>query len=299
MSPGQVRPSVPFSILLLIAALLIAGSGAQATLSSGTIGNLATGPLRSIPNPVSEALGSQDQGDDPVTNHDATDEPDPQATEDEPLDRHEAQADDGPDLATLLGWAAWAAPAGAFLIAGVAMARLRARPAEKPTHQGPTEPERREGRTDGDEPPPDPDPAASAFLDDPPPPGVDGVLEIAQANVDRGDFEAAARWFETAIALRPRLTVAHFCLGLTLEQLGRDEEALEAFRAADELGGPGVAPTYRQARILARMDRRRDALTLLSKVLAEEPQLRDDAAEDPVFERLKDHPRFLAMLGQL
>lgn len=299
MPDGRARSPARLTSLLLAAALVLLGTTAHAGIADGAVQNLASATqIRSIPNPVSGLLddgGSATEHTTVPTR--APDEGDGSAGADEPLDAHDARStSDGP---AFLGTAAWLASAGSLLLAGLAMVRLHGSP------RSPTARDRSTANGPPEDPAPDafdggPDaPRRDAFLEAQPPTGVDGVLTVAQACVDRGDFEAASRWFETAIALRPRMTVAHFCLGLVLEELGRDEEALEAFTSAKELGGTGPAPTYRQARILARLDRSKAALSHLAEALSEEPQLRDDAAEDPAFQPLMDHPRFLAILGRL
>lgn len=221
------------------------------------------------------------------------------APSDEELDRHRSQpAAEGDGGIGLPDWI-WTVPVG-LAVAGVAVAgwSFRDRP--------PTGRDESAGPEELDEV--DPldqeslsveDGSSEPFLAEPPPEGVDGLLEIAHAHAQQGDFEAAVRWFEMTVALRPRLPTAHFCLGLSLEQLGRDEEALEAFEHVEELGYEGPAPVYRQARVLARMDRTQEAMARLGAALAAEPELRSNAVDDPVFERFSDHPRFLALVGRL
>lgn len=274
-------------LLLTTLALLAGSAGAQASLTGASFG-----AVHPIPSPLGDALPA----DGPVSRDSGPASEGSKDPGDEQLDRHGAQpAEDQGMLAGLLGavpgWAlaAGLAPALIGLAAGLAVVRSRSRSTDG------TEDARSIPSRSPDERAEEP----AAFLEEPPPPGIDGVLEIAQAFIANDAWEDAVRWFETAIALDPQLTVAHFCLGLALEQLGRDEEALEAYRAVDALGGTGPAPVYRQARVLARTGEHGEAMRHLARALQEEPELRDDAEEDPAFGQLADHPRFLALIGRL
>lgn len=133
----------------------------------------------------------------------------------------------------------------------------------------------------------------------PPRAGISGVLALGRNAADRGDYEEAIRWFETAIAVKPQLAVAHTCLGLCLTGLERDDEALESFRAAVDLDPEDALPRYQLARALARLRRMEEVLDVLGPVLEDVPDLRDAARLDPSFRDLRDHPRFLAILRDL
>lgn len=288
-----VTPAGGWIVLLLGAAMLVAAVPTAATDAPGPV-STAFSSIRSIPTPLLGEDRSDPGGPSGASG--------PMAEDDEPLDRHGARAasgsSGGPDLLTLL---AWGAPAGLLVLGGVALTRVRTRARSGEPEADAPAPARVDAPDEGADPVagrlgatrPEP------FLEGKPPPGVDGILTVAQAHVDADDHEAAIPWFEMAIALKPRLIVSHFCLGLTLEAVGRDEEALEAFQRAADIGGLGPAPVYRQARILTRMGRSREAFERLGEALRAEPELRDDAVEDPVFERFRDHPRFLALVGRL
>lgn len=130
-------------------------------------------------------------------------------------------------------------------------------------------------------------------------PGVPRILRLGKEAVDEGDLEAAVEWFETALAADPDLGVAHLCRGLSLEEMGRHDEAAGAFRQAAEADPGDVAARYLLARNLAESGSGREALVHLRQVLDLVPELADLARDDEGFRTLRDDPRFLAALGDL
>lgn len=128
--------------------------------------------------------------------------------------------------------------------------------------------------------------------------GVVGVITAGQEALDNGDVEAAVGWFETALELAPNLQVAHFCLGLCLDELGRLEEAERRLRAARELEDDPMS-AYAHASVLARLGRTREAVEVLERLTSRVPDLREQIREDDELANLRDHPRFLALLGEL
>ena len=59
----------------------------------------------------------------------------------------------------------------------------------------------------------------------------------------RGNFEAAVKELEQAIALEPRAEDAYFWVSMAYASMGHDEEALVALREAKTIGVPGVLMT--------------------------------------------------------
>lgn len=137
----------------------------------------------------------------------------------------------------------------------------------------------------------EPDPAATEG-------GVVGVITLGQEALDAGDVEAAAGWFETATELAPRLQVARFCLGMCLDELGRLEGAEDELRRARRLEDDPMA-RYAHASVLARLGRTREAVEILERLTSLRPELRERLREDEDLANLRDHPRFLALLGDL
>lgn len=156
--------------------------------------------------------------------------------------------------------------------------------------------------SDRDPAPPDRDPPAfdPENPEDPElPAGFDGVLRLAQAAAKAGEYEDAATWFQAAVDLRPDLQVGHLCLGLCLEELGKHEEALACLDEAVNLDPEDGLPRYARARVLVQVQRTGDAISALEPLVQADEAVADVAAEDPAFRELRDHPRFLAVLGRL
>lgn len=128
--------------------------------------------------------------------------------------------------------------------------------------------------------------------------GIVGVVTAGQQALDDGDVEAAVGWFETAVELAPDLQVARFCLGLCLDELGRLDEAEAELRTARELADDPMA-AYAHASVLARLGQTREAVTILERLTGRVPDLRERLHDDEELANLRDHPRFLALLGDL
>jgi tetratricopeptide (TPR) repeat protein len=233
-------------------------------------------------------------GDDPRSNPTPTTQQDGVGDDeaaDEPLDDHAATGV-GPGLGDALAGAVYALPGALIALAGVALARAQRPPrARRQRASGP------EAAAPPSSDPGDPGPNAEPVLEAPPPEGVDGVLRVAQAFLDRGDERAAAR-LAIAVDLAPERSTPHTCRGIALERLGRTEEALAANEGARRAGA-GAEPAYRQARLLAREGEPGRALARLREAVDEEPALPEDAAGDEAFDALRDRPRFLALVGRL
>lgn len=132
-----------------------------------------------------------------------------------------------------------------------------------------------------------------------PQPGLEGVLMLGKSALDHGDNDAAIGWFETAIALKPNLQAAHFCLGLCLDDAGHLDQAQDALDNAHELEPNDPLARYALASIHARQGATRQALHHVHHVAQALPALAATMLEDGEFTTLHDHPRFLALLGEL
>lgn len=132
-----------------------------------------------------------------------------------------------------------------------------------------------------------------------PQPGLEGLLMLGKNALDHGDNDAAIGWFETAIALKPNLQAAHFCLGLCLDDAGHLDQAQDALDNAHELEPNDPLARYALASIHARQGATRQALHHVHHVAQALPALAATMLEDDEFTALHDHPRFLALLGEL
>lgn len=275
----------PSGLAILLAATWLLTAGAGSAMASGT-GLAAAGVVPSVPTPSSDLLGGG--SDDPTPEADRSTADD----HEEELDDHAASTATEPGLLERFDVGAVALTGVSFLLAGAALAHRQL-------------PERRPNRPEGSSPEPaaaaTPGPQAEAddpFLAQAPPEGVEGVLAVARAHLSRDEHAAAASWFELAADLAPDRPTPHFCRGLCLERLDRVDEAMAAYDSARRAGADAT-PLYRQARLLAAGGRPQDALERLREALDAEPALREDAVHDEAFASLGDHPRFLALIGEL
>lgn len=175
------------------------------------------------------------------------------------------------------------------LVRARSQTRSRRRRAPEPASEQPSEATQTPEEPDGSEP-------STREL---PEPGLEGVLRLGQQALDEGDLETAVGWFETAVAISPKAQAAHFCMGLCLDELDRLEEAADALENALELQPGDPLALFAQAGMRARMGRTGDALELAARLTREYPEFREAMAEDEAFDRLRDHPRFLALIGEL
>jgi tetratricopeptide (TPR) repeat protein len=125
------------------------------------------------------------------------------------------------------------------------------------------------------------------------------LLELGQRALDEGDPETAAEWFETAIEAGQSVATARFCLGLCLDELGRLEAADDALAQARKQGSDDPMARYAHAGVLAQLGRNGQALALLERLIDEAPRMQEPLRDDEAFDTLSDHPRFLALTGDL
>ena len=130
-------------------------------------------------------------------------------------------------------------------------------------------------------------------------PNVEGLLRAGKTAVEQQRFEEAVAWFTQALKLDPRVHVAHFCMGVCLATLDRHDEAYAALRKAHRLDPREGAYRLELARAAARTGRHREAIQQMSPLLHALPDLARHAGDDDAFAGLRDHPRWLAMLGRL
>ena len=131
------------------------------------------------------------------------------------------------------------------------------------------------------------------------PEDVDGLLRNGQAATRRGDHAEALTWFDLALRASPRLPIGLFCRGLTLLALERPEEARAALREAMRAAPQEAAYRRWVARARVALGHPHAAMDALEPVVAAEPAVQAQLRADPRLTGLRDHPRFLAMLGLL
>lgn len=123
-------------------------------------------------------------------------------------------------------------------------------------------------------------------------------LRLAQQALAQGDALVALAAFERALADEPDLAVAHLGRATCLARLARDAEAADALdRALGNAGAERVA--MRLAAACARDGHAGFAMDILGRVLDSAPHVAAEMADDAALRALRDHPRFLQMVGKL
>ncbi len=97
---------------------------------------------------------------------------------------------------------------------------------------------------------------------------ADGPVNVARAQLQEGEVEAAIEMLEQALKLSPKLAKTHYFLGTALKVLGRYDEALEHLRVAADLYPRDRVVLNEIGRVYF-LDRKFDeAVAALQKVLA-------------------------------
>ena len=90
---------------------------------------------------------------------------------------------------------------------------------------------------------------------------------LARQRYFRGDYAAALRGYQSALALEPTFLTAHHGLGLVLLQLGRHDDAAATFRTAlDDIGGDFHLTLSLLAHALARSGRMEESAAARQRV---------------------------------
>lgn len=147
-------------------------------------------------------------------------------------------------------------------------------------------------------------PAAALAIVPPPPTRVVPVLDAdplraAQHLLKAGDVTGALSWLDRAVAAAPSLPIAHLGRAVCLAQLGREDDAFAALDQA--LQSPNMDPLMplQLAKMCARAGQESLAMGLLEVAVAAAPEHAERALKDEAFAGLRDHPRFLLIVGAL
>jgi len=114
---------------------------------------------------------------------------------------------------------------------------------------------------------------------------------------DLGRYEEALEAYGRAIELDPKYASPHNGRGNVYRDLGRHEEALEAYGRAIELDPNLVQPHYNLARLEAVRGNREAALEHLEQAVALDGRWRGYAKEETDFENLRGDPRFETLVA--
>jgi uncharacterized protein (TIGR02246 family) len=92
-------------------------------------------------------------------------------------------------------------------------------------------------------------------------------VEAANRLFQAQDWAGAWAAYDALAKSRPDDGLVRFRLGVALDSLGRSEEAVVALVAAERLGGPSPATSWRLARVCARLGRREEAFQALQRAI--------------------------------
>ena len=121
--------------------------------------------------------------------------------------------------------------------------------------------------------------------------------ELAVLLMDEEDFREAIQQLKEVIRLDPAHFEAHLDLGICFAQKGFYAEAEKAYAQARELEPDDLLLAYNSAALFALWDRVDDALGFLDQAIRQDPEkVRGWLRSDPMFESLKDLPRFVELL---
>lgn len=104
------------------------------------------------------------------------------------------------------------------------------------------------------------------------PPYADGPVNVARAQLQEGEVDAAIPMLEQALALSPNLAKAHYFLGVALKTLGRYDEALEHQRTAAAAYPRDRVVLNEIGRLLFLQRRYDEAIAALQQVLQVDPE---------------------------
>jgi tetratricopeptide (TPR) repeat protein len=108
----------------------------------------------------------------------------------------------------------------------------------------------------------------------------------------QGKLEAALKTYRTLVALKPDHQVAWRQMGTAYRELMRLDEAVEAYMKAAELLPTDSATHYQLAGTYARQRLRDKMLAALKIALQCDPELKDEALNDPAFRDYWSDPAF-------
>jgi tetratricopeptide (TPR) repeat protein len=117
--------------------------------------------------------------------------------------------------------------------------------------------------------------------------------------MDEGDHRAAIGHLREVVRLDPKNHEAQLDLGICYAQKGFYDEAERAYLKAGELAPDELLVHYDLAALYAQWQRPDEALTRLGKALEKDaPRVKGWLATDSMFDSLKGHAAFEALLGR-
>jgi tetratricopeptide (TPR) repeat protein len=126
----------------------------------------------------------------------------------------------------------------------------------------------------------------------------DVQLAVSQAYIAAKTFDKAEAALKRALELKPNFPEARVFMGLTFEETGRHQEALDQFELAEKAGvqrQQGNVLKVGRAKALISLGRMAEAKQVVSSAVATDPASRAMFANDPV---LRSKPELQPLLAQ-
>lgn len=124
-------------------------------------------------------------------------------------------------------------------------------------------------------------------------------LRVAQRLLRMGNHAAALRVLEVAVDESPQHALAHLGRAICLAELGREEEANDALGAVLACPMEDGYVALHLACASAQKGAHALAMGLLEVAVQATPALAQRALDDPAFQAVRDHPRFLMIVGAI
>lgn len=124
-------------------------------------------------------------------------------------------------------------------------------------------------------------------------------LRVAQRLLRLGNHAAALRVLDGAVDESPHHALAHLGRAICLAELGREEEASDALSAVLACPMEDGFVALQLACASARKGAHALAMGLLEVAVQATPALAQRALDEPAFRQVRDHPRFLMIVGAI
>jgi tetratricopeptide (TPR) repeat protein len=124
------------------------------------------------------------------------------------------------------------------------------------------------------------------------PPAPSTAMQEANTHYQAGEWQKAARGYESVVTAEPQNAQAWYRLGVSLQHLGEFEKALDAYEKCVAIQPAQSFALYNAACAAARLGRKEEALDHLDKAMAANFPGARSLETDEDLASLRDEPRF-------
>lgn len=126
---------------------------------------------------------------------------------------------------------------------------------------------------------------------------VSAFMNRGLAYYNNGKYDESIQNFTKAVDLDPKLTVTHLYLGLAHTKLGKYNQAIGDYETAIKLDAKLSVAYYNLARIYASRGDDKQALENLKTALQINPGLKAKAGTEADFEKIRQQPEYIELIG--